>query len=433
MRGRIGLVLAVGILISLLAGCGGGGGPTPPQAPTILTWSRNWAGTADNLYQEVTLQWTKVEQGATGYYVYRIKEDGSKEKITLSPLPIDQTTYTDQIRDDNLLSKKLTYYVTAVGPGGESGPSKKEDTYPPSIDAPKNLTADRHWVGTANDLTQEVTLTWENWRTTKAVSSYKIYRNGRLIDTTTGTTYTDQVPQELCSQTITYRVATCIQGYEEAGAEVQTSPPSISAPQNLTADRHWVGSGGNVSQETVLSWGHWRNRQVATSYKIYRNGSLIATTTGTTYTDTVPQELWSQPIKYKVATYIQGYEESAGEISTSQPQLVAPKNLSADRHWAGSSPNYYQETKLTWNVVTGATAYNVYMQAEGQSIVKIGDKIKDTSFTHQIPSDSWTSNIDYFISAVNETTSLEGDKARAHTDANQVGPPPNPLSKGRKR
>ena len=111
----------------------------------------------------------------------------------------------------------------------------------------------------------------------------------------------------------------------------------------------------------------------------------------------------------------------------------APQNLSADRHWAGSSPNYYQETKLTWNVVTGATAYNVYMQAEGQSIVKIGDKIKDASFTHQIPSDLWTSNIDYFVSAVNETTNLEGDKASVHTDANQVGPPPNPLSKGRKR
>jgi len=111
----------------------------------------------------------------------------------------------------------------------------------------------------------------------------------------------------------------------------------------------------------------------------------------------------------------------------------APQNLSADRHWAGSSPNYYQETKLTWNAVDGATAYNVYMQAEGQSIVKIGDKIKDTSFTHQIPSDLWTSNIDYFVSAVNETTNLEGDKARYHTDANQVGPPPNPLSKGRKK
>jgi hypothetical protein len=143
--------------------------------------------------------------------------------------------------------------------------------------------------------------------------------------------------------------------------------------------------------------------------------------------------LWSQSITYEVANSIQGYEESAAEISTSQPPLLAPQNLKADRHWAGSSPNYYQETKLTWNVVTGATAYNVYMQAEGQSIVKIGDRIKDASFTHQIPSDLWTYNIDYFVSAVNETTNLEGDKTSVHTDANQVGPPPIPLSKGRKR
>jgi len=336
MRGRIGLVLAVGILISLLAGCGGGGGPTPPPAPQNLTGSRNWAGTADNLYQQVQLSWDSVKE-ATSYNVYREPEEGTPTKINSQP--INQTTYTDTITADDLLSKKITYYVTAVGLGGESGPSNK----------------------------------------------------------------------------------------------VTPSIPSIDAPKNLNADRHWVGSGSNVSQETVLSWAHWRSRQVATSYKIYRNGSLIGTTTGTTYTDPVPQDLWSQSITYKVATYIQGYEESAAEIPTSQPQLVAPQNLSADRHWAGSSPNYYQETKLTWDVVTGATAYNVYMQAEGQSIVKIGDKIKDASFTHQIPSDLWTSNIDYFVSAVNETTNLEGDKASVHTDANQVGPPPNPLSKGRKR
>jgi fibronectin type 3 domain-containing protein len=333
MRGKIGLVLVICTLIFLLAGCGGGGGPTPPSTPKNLTASRNWAGTADNLYQVVQLSWDPVA-GATSYNVYR---EGTTKPINSQP--INQTTYTDTIAADDLLSKEITYYVTAVGPGGESGPSNK----------------------------------------------------------------------------------------------VGTSPPSINAPQNLTADRHWVGSGGNVSQETVLNWGHWRNRQVATSYKIYRNGSLIGTTTGTTYTDPVPQDLWSQTITYKVATYIQGYEESAAEIPTSQPQLLAPQNLSADRHWAGSSPNYYQETKLTWNVVTGATAYNVYMQAEGQSIVKIGDIIKDTSFTHQIPSDLWTSNIDYFVSAVNETANLEGDKASVHTDANQVGPPPNPLSKGRKR
>ena len=431
MRGRIGLVLAVGVLISLLAGCGGGGGPTPPQAPKNLTGSRNWVGTADNLYQVVQLSWDPVS-GAT-YNVYREPEGGAPTKINSQP--INQTTYTDTITADDLLSKKITYYVTAVGPGGESGLSNKWDTLPPSINAPKNLKADRQWVGTANNLTQEVTLIWENWRTTKAVTYYKIYRNGELIaDNVQGTTYTDkQIPTDLYSKTITYKVATCIQGYEEAGAEVPTSPPSISAPQNLTADRHWDGSGSNVSQETVLSWGHWRNRQVATSYKIYRNGTLIGTTTGTTYTDQVPQDLWSQTIIYKVATYIQGYEESAAEISTSQPQLLAPQNLSADRHWAGSSPNYYQETKLTWDVVTGATAYNVYMQAEGQSIVKIADKIKDTSFTHQIPSDLWTYNIDYFVSAVNETASLEGNKASVHTDANQVGPPPNPLSKHRKR
>ncbi|MEM3662716.1 MAG: hypothetical protein QXI68_03915 [Sulfolobales archaeon] len=115
------------------------------------------------------------------------------------------------------------------------------------------------------------------------------------------------------------------------------------------------------------------------------------------------------------------------------PSLAIPQNLTADRHWEGPATDPYQVTELTWSEVTGATCYNVYMQAEGQGLIGIKQKITGTSYTHTIPSDLWTSNIDYFVSAYNEDANMEGEKAKVHTDANQVGPPPNPLRKGRSK
>ncbi|MGB9877864.1 MAG: hypothetical protein ACPLPS_08865 [bacterium] len=526
MRERLFSLLAFGTIILLLAGCGGGGGPQPPSPPTIRKADRQWTGTADNLSQEVQLRWEQV-QGASGYNVYRKVED--EQKYTkIASVQMSQSSYFDNINEANF-SKKISYYVTAIGPGGESLPSNTVETSPPSLDAPKNLKAERYWQGTADNLSQEVKLTWENWRTTKSVTYYKVYRNDEPVWQTQSTSYTDKVPQELWGQKITYKVATyiegmleasaekvvdppalsapqnltadrhwlgtatnlyqetvlnwkhwrkrqsaattyrvyrngqliadnlqvttytdkqipqdlfsksivykvatCVQGYGEETTEITVPPPPLSSPQNLNTDRHWTGSGDNVSQVTILSWGHWRNRQVASSYKIYRNDELLTTTQQTTYTDQVPPNLWSQNITYKVATYIEGFNEATAEKTTSPPPLSTPQNLTADRHWAGTSPNYYQETKLSWSSVVGATSYNVYIQAEGQDIVKIAEKVKDTQYTHQIPSDLWTKNIDYFVSAVNETANMEGDKTQVHTDANLAGPPPGPLSKAKK-
>jgi len=111
----------------------------------------------------------------------------------------------------------------------------------------------------------------------------------------------------------------------------------------------------------------------------------------------------------------------------SAPSLPPPTGLTAERDWSGKAPDFYQETLLKWEVVPGASYYKVYMQAEGQELKLLEGKVTSTSYTHKIPPELWTLNIDYFVSAVSETTNIESDKAKVPTDAQQLGPPPPPF------
>lgn len=111
----------------------------------------------------------------------------------------------------------------------------------------------------------------------------------------------------------------------------------------------------------------------------------------------------------------------------SAPSFPSPTGLTAKRDWSGKAPDFYQETLLQWKEVPGAAYYRVYMQAEGQKLELLADKVTSTSYTHKIPPELWTLNIDYFVSAVSETTNIESAQAKVHTDAQQLGPPPPPF------
>ena len=282
----------------------------PPTAPTNLTASAN----ADN----VNLTWNTVDD-ATSYNVYR---DSS----------LLESTTTNTFTDTTLADGTYLYEVSAVDAAGEStskaSVSATVNNVPPTV--PTNLSAS---VNGSN-----VNLTWD---AVADATSYNVYRDGSLIASPTTNAFTDTT---LADGTYLYEVSAVDDAGESTSkasvsATVNNEPPT--APTNLSASAN--ADSVNLSWNTVDD---------ATSYNVYRDSSLLASPTTTTFTDTT---LADGTYLYEVSAV-----DAAGE-STSKASVSAtvnnvpptvPTNLSASAN--GSNVN------LTWNIVNDATSYNVY-------------------------------------------------------------------------
>ena len=282
----------------------------PPSAPTNLTATVNGSN--------VNLTWDAVAD-ATSYNVYR---DGS---LIASPT-------TNAFTDTTLADGTYLYEVSAVDDAGEStskaSVSATVNNEPPT--APTNLTA------SAN--ADNVNLTWN---TVDDATSYNVYRDSSLLESTTTNTFTDTT---LADGTYLYEVSAVDDAGESTSkasvsATVNNEPPS--APTNLTATVN--GSNVNLTWDAVAD---------ATSYNVYRDGSLIASPTTNAFTDTT---LADGTYLYEVSA-VDDAGESTSKASVSatvnNEPPTAPTNLTASAN--------ADNVNLTWNTVADATSYNVY-------------------------------------------------------------------------
>lgn len=258
---------------------------TPPAAPTGVQ------AVAESP-TDVNITWN-ANPDAFGYYVYRdgtlIADvmDTSYLDIGLTP----GTTYTYTVRAydaaGNLSAPSAPATVTTPTGGGGG------DTTPP--EAPTGVQA------TADSPTQ-VTVTW-NANTEPDIAGYKVYVNGVLIAVVTGTSYTDTGLTPGTTYTYTVRAfdtsynlsawsapATVTTPTDSGGEppppdsgggggqpppEVDTTPPAAPTGVQATADGCRV----------IVTWDANNEPDVA-GYKVYRDGTLVANVTGTSYTDT---------------------------------------------------------------------------------------------------------------------------------------------------
>lgn len=153
------------------------------------------------------------------------------------------------------------------------------DTVAPSIPAAVRATG-----GGANG----VTIVWSPSTDDTAVTGYTILRNGVAIANTVAVTYTDT------NMTPAVAYSYQVQAYDAAGNRSAVSATLMiawnssntgtadtakpTAPTTLTA---------NTASSTAiqLDWRGSKDDVAVTGYRIYRNGTLAATATGTTYTD----------------------------------------------------------------------------------------------------------------------------------------------------
>ncbi|MBC3844251.1 fibronectin type III domain-containing protein [Streptacidiphilus sp. 4-A2] len=172
-------------------------------------------------------------------------------------------------------------------------------------------------------------------------TGYKILRNGTQVGTSTGTSYTDT------GLTASTGYSYTVEAYNSAGTSAAsaavtatTSAPGVApnAPTGLTA--------GTVTTSTVpLSWtaaGTSGSYPVA-GYYVLRNGTRVATTTGTSYTDTglTPGTGYS----YTVEAY-----DTDGDVSAASTAVAAT-----------TATGYTQTVDVTVPVNTAATGDGVYL------------------------------------------------------------------------
>ena len=234
----------------VLAACSSGGSDgdsdkssSAPEAPASVTASVSG--------DSVSLSWDEVS-AATSYKVYR---DSSL---------LNSVTNTS-FSESGLAYGTYFYEVTSVNGSGES--SNKA-----------SVSVDVHGVAPAapSDLSSTVSVDSVSlsWSTVSGAGSYKVYRDGSLLGEVSANSFSED---ELADGTYLYEV-TSVNEYGESGSKaslsvtIDTTPPA--APTSLTAST----DGDSVS----LSWSAVSR---ASSYKVYKDGSLLGEVSTNSFDD----------------------------------------------------------------------------------------------------------------------------------------------------
>jgi chitodextrinase len=147
------------------------------------------------------------------------------------------------------------------------------DTTPPT--PPTNLTA-------SATAPSQVSLAWTAATDNQGIAAYRVFRDGSLLTTVTGTGYVDGSVAP--SSTHSYYVVAVDAGGNVSPASntvTATTPADTSAPSAPTGLTATAANGYLVN----LAWTASTDDVGIAGYDVWRNGAYLASTTGTTYAD----------------------------------------------------------------------------------------------------------------------------------------------------
>lgn len=248
-------------------------GAQPPTTPTNLKASPSGSS--------ISLTWTAStdDVAIANYTLQRCQGSGCSTFSALST--VTTTSYTDSGVSQGVT---YSYQVRATNTSNQqSGWSATATAMAPVTTAPN---APGGLTGSASSWST-VNLSWSAATDPIAgvsIAGYKIYRNGGQIGASGGTTYTDgtTAPNSTYTYTVSAYDAWNNTSTQSGGVQVTTPPsPSPSAPTGLT---------GTPASDTsiTISWSAASDSggPGIGGYKIYRNGALVGSSGGTSYTDT---------------------------------------------------------------------------------------------------------------------------------------------------
>ena len=145
-----------------------------------------------------------------------------------------------------------------------------------------------------------------------AVAGYRVYRDSVYQGTTTSTQWNDSGLTQL--QTYLYGVV----AFDAAGNSSGTASTSFLVPvPDTTKPTASVLSGSVTKSKTSLSWTASFDAGGVTGYRIYRNGTLVATVAGTIRT-------WSEARQRLATNYYVVAFDTAGNFSPNSNTYAAP-------------------------------------------------------------------------------------------------------------
>jgi chitodextrinase len=239
-----------------------------PTAPTNLT------ATAV-AFNRVDLAWDAATDNSGAIAKYQVLRGGELLAETTG------TSFSDTTVTESTI---YVYSVKAVDASGNVSPASDSasittpaapDTTPPS--APTNLAA----IATAYN---RVNLTWDaSSDNSGTVSKYYIYRGGAVIAETTGLTFADTTVN--ASATYSY-IVRALDPSGNVSAASNTATVTTPAAPDTTAPSAPTGlvATSISSRQVNLRWNASTDNVGVSAYRIYRNGSLIATVPAGTLT-----------------------------------------------------------------------------------------------------------------------------------------------------
>ena len=313
----------------------------PPPDTTAPTSPTNLVATPSSSTQ-VGLSWTAATDnvGVTGYQILR-------NGVVVGTTAGASTTFADTGLS---ASTAYSYTVTAFDAAGNVSPPSAAATVttpPPPVApaAPTNLTA------TAISPTQ-VSLSWTAATAgSSPITGYDVFRDGTLISGgITSTSFSDS--GLLGSTTYSYTV-TAIDANNLASpasvAATATTPAPIppSSVTNLTAT-------AVSSSQTSLTWtAATPGSSPIAGYQVARDGTVVATVNGTSYTDTGLSA--NTEYDYTVTTVDELGATSPPSADAVATTLPAPTPPAAPTNLAGSASSPTQ-VALSWTAAVAGTA-----------------------------------------------------------------------------
>jgi fibronectin type 3 domain-containing protein len=293
--------------------------------PTAIAPAAPAAVVASPGDSQVILSWT-APAGADSYKVYR-----NGTLITASA--ITSTTYTDTGLTNGTT---YTYYIVAFkqnSPASAASGSVTATPQAPTAGTPTGLAA------AAGDA--QVALTWN---ASAGATSYQILRGGTQIGTSTTASYTDT---GLTNGTAySYSVKAVINGSATTASTSVSATPVAAAPTAPTGLTATVGSA-----QIGLTW---TAPAGADKYSVYRNGTLLASVTTASYTDTGLTN--GTTYSYYVVAFKQNSAASTASATiTATPVAATPASPTGVTATAGNA-----QVVVSWTAVSGATSYSVY-------------------------------------------------------------------------
>jgi subtilisin family serine protease/fibronectin type 3 domain-containing protein len=335
-------------------GLGAGGPCDPPPAPTGVSAADGASCT------DVVVTWT-ASAGATSYSVLRnTLNDGG------SATPIGTTGGTSFSDTTGAAGTVYYYFVTAGNSCGTSAPSASDTGYrnTDTTAAPLNVAA------TDGTSCTQISVSWD---AVAGATSYQIWRStsndsgtATQIATDSNSPYGDGTP--IAGTTYYYwvkAVGACgTSGFSNGDAGTRAAS-TVLPPTGVTASDATSCAAVTVS---------WTASAGATGYQIWRSttnssatATQIATDSASPYDDTTAAQgtTYYYWVKATDACGASGFSNGDAGSRASGSTPSAPGRVRA------TDGTYCDRVRVTWNGVSGATAYDVYRNTTNNSATAV--------------------------------------------------------------